>query len=199
MKLPKLPKLPQLSFKKKLPGVKVHSFIVSRSKLFVSVFLLCALVAASVYANDKATNSLNNGKPLVDNVAEAVDGEVIDGEASQFFSDYRMQREKTRSEEIEALEVKLASKDALSSEDESIIRQRLFDISDTIESELILESLIRAKGFDDALIFFHGDGVSVVIKAETLTENDVVKITEIIVRNTSIPARLVTVSTQQNS
>jgi stage III sporulation protein AH len=54
------------------------------------------------------------------------------------------------------------------------------------ENELYIEGLIKAKGFDDALVFLKEDSAKVVVSAKELTEQDVVKILEIIKSETNL-------------
>ena len=62
-----------------------------------------------------------------------------------------------------------------------------------MEKEFTIESLIRAKGFRDAAVTFHGGSVNVVVDCETLTDEQVAQILDIVQRETGESAENVKV------
>ncbi len=63
-------------------------------------------------------------------------------------------------------------------------KMKLIDI---ISKEKIIENLIKAKGFEDALIFITDHSINVIVEAEKLTDSDMAKILDIVVRETQAP------------
>lgn len=83
--------------------------------------------------------------------------------SSEYFMEYRMERERARGMEMETMREVLASPDA----DEEIRKtahERLLSLSSSISKEMELESLIRAKGYSDAAVFLDGQTVTVVVQ-----------------------------------
>ncbi|SHI55392.1 stage III sporulation protein AH [Geosporobacter subterraneus DSM 17957] len=58
---------------------------------------------------------------------------------------------------------------------------------DTMNKEKIIENLIKAKGFEDALVFITDNSVNVIVEIEKLTDSDMAKILDIVLRETNVP------------
>lgn len=58
------------------------------------------------------------------------------------------------------------------------------ELVDIMNKEKIIESLIKAKGFEDALVFITDYSVNVIIETEKLTDSDVAKVLDIVTRET---------------
>ncbi|MCL2884046.1 MAG: SpoIIIAH-like family protein [Oscillospiraceae bacterium] len=61
-------------------------------------------------------------------------------------------------------------------------------IAQAVEQESNIESLIKAKGFSDCVVYINGSNCQVVVEAETLTAAQVAQITDIITTSSSITA-----------
>jgi len=55
---------------------------------------------------------------------------------------------------------------------------------DHMSKEKIIENLIKAKGFEEALVLITDNSVNVIVEAEKLTDSDVAKILDIVMRET---------------
>ena len=58
---------------------------------------------------------------------------------------------------------------------------------------MIVENLIKAKGFEDAVIFLSNDIANVVVKATGLKQNEVAQITDIVTKTTGINLDKITI------
>jgi stage III sporulation protein AH len=58
---------------------------------------------------------------------------------------------------------------------------------DVMSREKIVENLIKAKGFEEALVFITDHSVHVIVETEKLTDSDMAKILDIVVRETNTP------------
>lgn len=101
----------------------------------------------------------------------------------EFFVEYRLQRDRTRSRQIELLKGIIENPNSVT-EDRHEAQQMLLRITNQMEQELQLENLIVAKGYKDAALFIQPDSVTVIINAETLTDEDVTKIADLVARTT---------------
>ncbi len=59
---------------------------------------------------------------------------------------------------------------------------------DLAEKELTIEGLIKAKGFEEALVFLTEENLKIIVSVAELTEQDVVKILNIAMGETDLDA-----------
>ena len=97
-----------------------------------------------------------------------------------YFAAAMLSRDQARDEALAVLQTVLDSEDAL----EETKTQALTDISRIaleIEKEANIESLIRARGFEDCIAVLSGENASIIVKSETeLLQNHVAQISEIV-------------------
>lgn len=112
---------------------------------------------------------------------------------SDFFSQQRVENESSKTKELEInkeiLENASASKEAKAKAEVEIAR-----IAKSIESENSSESLIKAKGYEDALVMVGADTVTVIIKTDKLQADDVAVIKDIIIGQTGYTADRIKIS-----
>lgn len=101
-----------------------------------------------------------------------------------YFVEYRLARDKMRGNLVERLK-EIISDEKSSSEMIERAQNEIMRIGDLTESELYIEGLIKAKGFDDALVFLKEDGVKVVVSVDDLIEQDVIKILDVVKNETN--------------
>ena len=65
--------------------------------------------------------------------------------------------------------------------------EEVINVAKQTDSESSIETLIRAKGFEDAIVYLNDGKASAVVKAAELTGEDATKIAEIITEQTGIP------------
>ena len=109
----------------------------------------------------------------------------LDGD-KDFFVEYRLQRDRVRSKEIERLNQFMDNPNTSEKAIEEA-EEKLLEIITIMEKEMIIENLVRANGFEDALFFYREDSANIIIKNKELTEAEVSQIAEIIYDNTGTP------------
>lgn len=118
---------------------------------------------------------------------EGEEGEQI--ESAAYFADVRLTRQQARDSAVEMLRGSVAG--------ENIPAETIEQAMDAIETmagysitEAEIESLIKAKGFADCVVFLDDDSATVAVSApsEGLNEADVSRITEIVLTETSLDA-----------
>lgn len=112
-----------------------------------------------------------------------------------FFTEYRLERDKLRSERSELLRESLRS--AATEESRRAAQEGILALSREKEREAEMESLIRAKGFADALVFCREHSVSAVVKASSLTQDEVVQVADVICRLGNVRQEDVTISVKE--
>lgn len=117
---------------------------------------------------------------LVDTVAAAVD-EPEDA----YFSEACANRERSRSEALETLQVVIDSSETMPDVKDEALRS-MVDMASRIECEAVVEEMVKAKGFEDCVAVMRDDGVNVVVKSPGLLPGEVAQITEIVMEETGL-------------
>jgi stage III sporulation protein AH len=98
-------------------------------------------------------------------------------EGGAFFVEYRLQRDRVRAQEIEMLEDIMNnpnSSQAAREEAENL----LLEIIKLMEQELLVENMIKAQGYDDAVFFYRNRVATLMVKKAELNEREFVQVTE---------------------
>jgi stage III sporulation protein AH len=146
----------------------------------------------SAISEDESTASKNLGeamfvnkeeKGLDKNEKENVIARVDSG--NEYFIEARMERERARSE---ALEVMKSIVDNTNSSGEMKVnaQREMLEISKKMAKESIVENLIKAKDFPDAVVFMDEGIINVVVKSEGLAATQTAQITDIVVSQTGV-------------
>lgn len=102
--------------------------------------------------------------------------------SSRFFIDYRFEREHNRNKEIEYINSILDYPDS----DHEIIKEaqaQLLELTSNMEAEAVIENLIKAKGFRDAIAIMHKNNVNIIVDKAELSADEVAQILEIVKRH----------------
>ena len=107
--------------------------------------------------------------------------------ASGYFAQYRSERLTNRNEEILQLDSVIQSADNGSDEYSAALTMKT-NITANTEKEMLLETLIKAYGFEDAVVVIglESDNVNVITKSGNLTSDDAVAIYTIIAEEVSV-------------
>lgn len=107
------------------------------------------------------------------------------GEEAAFFVDYRLDRERARSQEVEMLR-EIVSNPQSAAETRKAAQEKLLALSQNMAREMEVENLIRAKGFKDAAVYLDSGGATVVVQAPRITPEEARRIAELISRSTGV-------------
>ena len=109
-------------------------------------------------------------------VKTTADPEIEEG-GSAFFVGYRLQRDRVRDQSIEMLQTLLDNPNAgVESKEEA--EKLLLEIVRLREQELLVENMIKAQGYEDAVFFYHDEVATVMVKQKDLDEKSFIQITE---------------------
>lgn len=144
-------------------------------KIALMVTMVLVLVAAAVL--NVTLLAQNNGQASGDDVVQ-----------TGFFATSRADRQATRSYEIAELNAILAMEGDEYAEARQKALQQKQDIVNAMETELLLETLLKAQGFDDVLVTVNAasDNVSVIVDKDELTREDTVRIYNIVATEASV-------------
>lgn len=140
--------------------------MLSRKKKIVIISAFCLLLAVTGALNI----ILNN------NILKASDDVIT---TSSFFATYRLDRTDTRNQEVLYLDAIIASTTA-SAEAKTTAETKKQGLVAMMETELVLEGLIKAKGFNDVIISTSNSNLNVIIKSAELTPSEVAQIVDVV-------------------
>lgn len=144
-----------------------------KKKKIIIVAGFCLLLVVTGILNIFINSNIQNTNP--------VNSENVN--VANFFTSYRSDRTNTRSEELLYLEAIITSNSSSESIKMEAEMQKL-EIIAKMEKELAIESLIKSKGFADAVISTLSGSISVIVKSAELTDAEVSQIVEIILTQT---------------
>jgi len=153
--------------------------------------VVVAVVAASIYGYGReyrnARVDRSNAMQVIKPVSETVSPAVND-----FFTEYRLERDRVRSERSDVLRdmLRMAKTDETRGKAQEAMLKLVLDK----QREAEMENLIKARGFSDALVFMRDSTVSAVVKAQGLTREEVVQVADVISRVAGVRAEDITIS-----
>lgn len=98
-------------------------------------------------------------------------------QGSAFFVEYRLQRDRVRARELEMLESIMNNPNS-SMETKEEAENLMIEIVKLSEEELLVENMIKAYGYDDAIFFYRNRVATVVIKEKELSEREFIQVAE---------------------
>ena len=104
-----------------------------------------------------------------------------------FFAAYRSDREATRESEFLYLDAIITSETS-SAEAKKAAEEQKLGLVERMEKELQLETLIKSKGFEDAIVTMSESGVNVVVGAPEVTAEQAAQILDIVQTETTFKA-----------
>lgn len=110
-------------------------------------------------------------------------GRLKEKSGREFFVEYRLERDRIRSQEIQMLKGLLDHPNS-SAEARNEAQRRLIRLTEYMDQEMQLEALLEAKGYPEAAVFIQPSTVNVVVRASKLEDQDVARIGELVARTT---------------
>lgn len=120
-----------------------------------------------------------------DEDAENASNEDADEDAEDAFAQMTLDRQQARDEAMEVLNAVAESDTAVDAMKEEAMNE-IQQIAKDIECEANIESLIKAKGFEECVAVVSGDSAQVIVKTDGLMENEVAQISEIVYEQANI-------------
>ena len=146
------------------------------------------LVSSNDISTDNETNNtiLNTNTTQTNSVATTTD---------DYFTKSKLERDTMYSQMLETYENVLNSSNSLETQKQSATEE-IKKINDTKNSIMICENLIQTKGFENSVIFVNGDSISVVIKSDEMTQEEVAQVQNIISREMNAEIENIHISTK---
>lgn len=146
-----------------------------RTKKVIVLSVMVALLVATGVLNWALNDRLT---------ADPVDANVV---TETFFAAYRSDREATRESEFLYLDA-IISSETSSAEAKTAAEEEKLDLVERMEKELQLETLVKSKGFEDAIVTVSDSGVNVVVGAAEVTDAQAAQIYDIVQSETTFKA-----------
>ncbi len=155
---------------------------------------LVVLLVVAVFVNIRLNNASGETAPEPVNASldQTKGGVVTEVDAEEYFEVFRTERQNWRKEEIAYIDEIIMNKDT-DAETLADAQQQKLAIVGNMENEFTIESLVKAKGFEDVAVNINGGTVSVVVKAEEITSKQAAQILDIVCRTTDVDAENVKV------
>lgn len=170
---------------------KTKKFFSSKMARSVVIIAAVVLVGLAVYLNYRwfydPIGSLGYGDNNMDDNLDGSEttGGESDGTENDYFSATVLNRQQSRDEAIDVLKLVTENEDA-SEEAKAEAAAKISKIAVDIQNEVNIETLVKAKGFEDCVAIISDDAVSVIVKAESLQANQAAQILAIVYETTGI-------------
>ena len=167
-------------------------------KKHIIIYCLTLILGVAVYMNyafASVEDEITADNIVAENVSDEETAEVANyGEAAfvstegenDYFAQVRLARMTSRDEAVETLASILGGGD-LSDEESATYTSEAMTLSTLSESENTIESLIKAQGFQDCVVYLNETSANIVVKSEGLIPAEAAQIKDILLTEVSIP------------
>lgn len=113
--------------------------------------------------------------------------------SSGYFSSVKLEREQIRARNKETL-MQIVENTEVSDEQKQQALDTIISMTETAELENATEMLLEAKGFDGVVVSIVDGSIDVVVNAETITQQQVAQIEDIVMRKAGVTADSIVIS-----
>ncbi|MBR5472566.1 MAG: SpoIIIAH-like family protein [Clostridia bacterium] len=167
-----------------------------KGKVFGKHHVVLALMVLSLGAAVWLNMKFSSSEKYLGEATFVSDNDISSGEAIQtsakvekdtdYFETAKKDREKALAEAQELVEETLKSANASDKERETALKATT-QLADRIEKANNIETLLKAKGFEKAVVVIGDNDISVVVKSEGVTTQQTLQIQDIVTAQTKIP------------
>lgn len=174
---------------------KKFDFRIKKKHIAVASMVLMlsgAVYVNYLYASGDIENFVETGKNYGDSILVEGNADEKISDAAAYFSEARVSRQKSRDEAVATIEnlYGVAQDD---SEQVSVLSEKAGEIAANMELENKIESMIKAKGFEDCIVYISGDYADVMVQTEGLLPTEAAVIKEAIIQETSVPVENISI------
>lgn len=173
-------------------------YLKKKSISIISLILLIAIAFVINYTYQNESNKETGGKNQVTNTSQTEKSKSLNTSStntsskalsgsltSGLFASYREEREINRSRSLDALKEIVNNKNT-TKETRDQAQNQIIKLTEVTQKEMAIENLIKAKGFQDAVVLIDNDTANVIVQADKLSEQEVAQIQDIVTRQTGI-------------
>jgi len=143
---------------------------------FKKAGIILAAILVAILSINFLIGGLFNGKPA-DNIKKSAPEQVrseldipdlqVKQVKDNFFSEYRMERERVRGRQVEMLQ-EIINNQPNEKQAREAASLRLVQISEDMEKEMKTENLVKSKGFEECVVIIQPHTTTVIIQAGSL-------------------------------
>ena len=175
---------------------KIKEFLSTKGAKSAIVASCALLIGLAVYLNYRwfydPASSLGFGENNMENNysdSQTAGGEV---DSSNYFAATALNREEARDEALDVLKLVTESNES-SEAAKTEASEKISKIAVDIQNEANIETLVKAKGFEECVAVISEDSVSVIVKAESLKAAEAAQILTIVYETTGISPERVSI------
>ncbi len=167
--------------------MKKTNLIIGKKQIILACLTL--ILGIAIYVNYVLSDIPTELKPT--NIIEGAGGNYndvayVNGEGSDdSFAQARIDKMTKRDEAVETLQSIYNGGD-LTENEKSVIAEKATAMSKLVEQENTVESLIKAVGFEDCVVYLDGTNASILVKSEGLLPSQAAQIYEILLSQVTI-------------
>lgn len=113
-----------------------------------------------------------------------------------YFVEYRLSRDKLRATLVDRLD-QIVNNGSTAEDVRTDAQKEIMKLGNNSEQELQIEGLIKSKGFEDAIVFLTDKDIKIVVSKDELSEQDMVKILDIVKSETEYDANNIKIMKKQ--
>lgn len=166
--------------------MKMPNVIIGKKQIILAGLTL--ILGLGIYIN--YVSSADDGEIKTTGKVEGVniaygESQLVNTQSDDYFAQARLDKMNSRDEAVETLKVIMTGGDSTEEEIE-IATEKAASVSALIESENTIESLIKAAGFEDCVVYLDGENANIVVKSEGLQANQAAQIKDILLSEVDI-------------
>ena len=177
---------------------KIKQLLSSKAAKSVAIACMALVIGLAVYLNYRwfydPSSSLGYGDNNMDDSFSDTTETGGDASSTQnsYFTATALDRQQARDEAIDVLKLVTENKEA-SAEAKAEASAKISQIAVDIQNEINIETLVKAKGFDECVAIISEGSVSVIVSAEDLKANQTAQILTIVYETTGISPEKVSI------
>lgn len=180
-----------------IKNLKGKKFNFTLKKKHIAVASMVLMLSAAVYINylyaaGDIESFVDAGKNYGDSILVdgSADEEITD--TSAYFSEARVSRQQSRDEAVATIENLYVSAEN-DTEQVSVLAEKASQIASNMELETKIETMMKAKGFEDCIVYISGEYADVIVQTEGLIPTEAAVIKEAIIQETSVPVENISI------
>ena len=169
--------------------------VIGKKQIILSALVLALSIA--VYINWQYAQTDGNLTPTAaldeaqaaqaQQEAQAVDGEMdVESYGEAYFAEAKLNRTKSRDEAVETLSTMLQDAE-VPAEQKAELALRAADLAESIEIEGKIENLLKAKGFQECMVYYDTEQLDVIVQSDGLDEVQAAQIRDVILGEVTLP------------
>lgn len=169
---------------------KIKNFFKTRTAKSIIVASCALLIGLAIYLNyqwfyDPAGSLGYGDNNMADNNSDNSSASGNAENKQDYFTSTALDRQEARDEALDVLKMVTESNES-SEEAKADAQQKISKIAVDIQNEANIETLVKAKGFEDCVAIISDGAVSVIVSAESLQAAEAAQILAIVYETTGI-------------